>query len=127
MNYIPLHPPIDRDYVDELCMSMRDNGWLGRPLAGIIKSGYTQLLTGSHRYSAAMHSNITFPVISLSYEKYPDIANALLSAHDDVDRSSIAEKAMQDYPELAEFCQLLIEEENLNCESLTQLTHHYIP
>jgi len=61
----PIHEPRDPELLAALVRSMRRNGWLGRPLLVLRQDdGIYQGLTGSHRLSAAVETELpAVPVI----------------------------------------------------------------
>lgn len=61
----PPHDPIDLELVDRISWSLILNGWVGRPLVGY-GTRRIQLITGSHRYAAAVDAEVTaIPVVVL--------------------------------------------------------------
>ena len=63
---IPYHEVRDYDHVKKLMESMEANGWVGAPL---VIWGGEYLITGSHRYAAAMElgwSEREIPTIELA-------------------------------------------------------------
>ncbi len=67
MNYTTYHEIEDQSKVAELVVSMRRNGWLGGPL---VADG-DQLITGAHRYPAALEAGIEPKVVDIR-DIYPE-------------------------------------------------------
>lgn len=63
----PIHEPRDPKLFGRLLRSMRERGWLGRPLLVVpAVLGVYQALTGSHRLAAALEAGLdTIPAIVL--------------------------------------------------------------
>lgn len=81
----PLHEVRDADKLATLVAAMRRDGWQGRPLLAMPNGDGVQLLTGSHRYAAAVAAGLeTVPVVCI-----PDEAL-------DVDGWEQVERAMSD-------------------------------
>ena len=65
----PYHGVQDRDKLAALVAAMEAHGWQGAPLVAWEGCGYLNLMTGSHRYAAAVETGIEIPVIVLSDEE----------------------------------------------------------
>jgi len=75
---------VDADKVEALAVSMRENGWQGRPLAGLETNGGNYLFTGSHRLAAAVIARIEVPVELMPDDEITsDQWDAFMSADDD--------------------------------------------
>jgi hypothetical protein len=62
----PVHEPKDPDLLELITLSMREGGWLGRPLLVVQEAAGYQALTGSHRLAAAKAAGLgTVPAIVL--------------------------------------------------------------
>jgi hypothetical protein len=63
----PIHEPRDPELFAGILSSMREQGWLGRPLLVVPgTAGVYQALTGSHRLAAALEAGLgTVPAIVL--------------------------------------------------------------
>lgn len=83
---IPPHHVTNWEHVDELCASMEEYGWQGKPLVGYYWQGHLQLLSGTHRGQAAVLAKIKIPVriydawdVQMAYgdlDKWMEIMNA---------------------------------------------------
>ena len=74
----PVHEPRDPELLSSLIRSRRRSGWLGRPLLVLREgSGIYQALTGSHRLSAAIQTELsTVPAIVAP----PEVAEKIRSS-----------------------------------------------
>jgi hypothetical protein len=94
----PRHEARDRSHLDAILSSMKSRGWDGPPLVGYsLGEGRVQLITGSHRYHAAVSELKKVPVRIIDIdESFPfnshDVFDELESADDDEALAKWAEK-----------------------------------
>lgn len=55
--------------VEELIIAMKQDGWQGPPLIGYKLEDKVQLLSGTHRYAAAIRAEIMIPVLLWPFEQ----------------------------------------------------------
>ncbi len=79
MDYTPYHQPDDTDKLASLTDALAQHGWVGAPLV----AWDSHLLTGSHRYAAAL--SLDWPISSIPVVDIRD-----LFAADDLDFDALA-------------------------------------
>lgn len=82
--HVPCEPR-DAAKLTEISMSMRRDGWLGRPVILADAGDHVIALTGSHRLVAAAATQITICALWLPEDLTDDDWNLIDSANDDDD------------------------------------------
>jgi hypothetical protein len=119
MNIQPLHEVRDQEKLDFLVVSMKKNGWAGRPLLVYDAGNEYQALTGSHRLAASELAEIEPEVeiideieCCMEYDCSCNICASLWSlCHGDDDDRLRALKTLHDEGEVSSYVVDLMQQE----------------
>lgn len=88
----PLHEPCDEDKLARITQSMRQCGWIGRPILAWDCADHYEGITGSHRLIAAKAAELeTIPVAAIMDADASLIDDWQYATHDD-DRLALLEQ-----------------------------------